>query len=169
MSLKPSTGADLATQIVQNQIDRLENSEILLGPAAIAVALASAYHTYAKEATLSGADCTFGGNVSILESAFITDNSTAVPENIAQGICDYWSTITAPGTPSHGGTTVISVTVDGSAILSAMKAAVQNVTVGGWSAFFSATGAIVKTIPCTVTEMMPGTPPYPQAFMETIA
>lgn len=168
MSLNSATGANLANAAVQSQIDKLQNGQTIKSPTEIAKDLAAAYHEYAKEGTLPGADLSSGGDISILESAFISDNSPQVPAQIAQGICDYWSSITTPGTPAHGGTSVVSVKINGSAVVSDMENAINSVSSGGLDAFFDATGAVVKTIPCTITEMMPTTPPSPQSFPEVI-
>lgn len=174
MALNPSTGASAANDAVQAQIDRLANEQPLNSPSAMAQELAAAYHDYAKLAILPGADMTAGGTLSILESAFVSDNTSAVAAQIAQGICDYWSSFATPGTPAHGGTSVVSVVVNGGSVLAAMTAAVQGLirdtaTADGWLDFYNATESVVKTIPCTITEMMPGSPPYPQAFPETIS
>ncbi|MBD3610534.1 MAG: hypothetical protein HUJ30_08295, partial [Gammaproteobacteria bacterium] len=117
---------------------------------------------------------TGGGTLTILENAFISDNTSLVVANIAQGICDYWSSITATGDPAHGGIVVNSVTIDGAAVLTEMKAAISGVitdtaVADAWLAFYQATEAVVKTIPCTINEEMPGTPTYPQDFSETIS
>lgn len=169
MSLNPLTGADLATAAVQAQINKAQSGEAIKTPAEMAQDLAAAYHAYAKAGTLAGADLASGGDVTILESAFVSDNSTAVPAQIAQGICDYWSSINTAGTPSHGGTSVVSVVIDGESLVSAMESAIRGVTSGGWPAFFSVTDAVVKTIPCTITELMPTTPPTQQTFQEYIS
>jgi len=173
MGLNASTGASAATAAVQAQINKLIAEQPIKSNIDIAKDLAAAYHGYAQQATLPGADCSAGGTLSLLEAAFITDNSSNVPGNIAQGICDYWSSINTIGAPAHGGISVVSVAINGGAVFAAMLAAINgtitNTAVAdAWLAFYQATEAVVKTIPCTITEMMPGSPPYPQAFAEVI-
>jgi len=165
MSLNASSGANVATAAVQAQIDKLLAEMPIKSNADIAKDLAAAYHGYAQQATLPGADCSAGGTLALLEAAFITDNSGLVPGNIAQGICDYWSSITATGAPAHGGTAVVSVAINGGAVLASMVAAITGVITtaavpDAWLAFYQATESVVKTIPCTITELMPpsGTP-----------
>lgn len=182
MSLIASDGAAAANTALNAQINRLNQSQALKTPSEMAVELAAAYHDYAKTAILPGADCTAGGTVSILEAAFVSDNTSAMVAKIAQGICDYWSSFITPtsitdpetGLYPHGGTSVVSVVVNGTAVLAAMTAAVQalitnTAKVDAWLDFYNATQAVVNTIPCVITEMIPGTPPVPTPFPEVIS
>jgi len=174
MSLDPQTGASIAAEAVAAQFARLDADEDLLSPAEMGVELAEAYHAYAREGTLPGANLAIGGTLSILESAFVATNDAGMPAQLAQGICDYWATNIALGVPAHGGTSVVSVQVNAALVLAAMTAAVQALITDAavpdaWQKFFEETEAVVSTIPCIVTEMMPGSPPFPQAFPETIS
>ena len=173
MPLVSADGAAAANTALNTQIIKQQNGEAIKTPTDMAKDFAAAYHEYAKSATLLGADMSNGGTVAILESAFISDNTPTMVAKIAQGICDYWSTFITVGIPAHGGTTVVSVVVTGAAVLASMTAAVQalitNVaTEDGWLGFYDATEAVVKTIPCIITEMIPGTPPVAVPFPETI-
>jgi len=173
MSLVASTGASAANSALQAQITKLENEQALKSNADMAKDFASAYHDYAKSSILLGADMTAGGTLSILEAAFVTDNTSGMAAQIAQGICDYWSSFIVAGIPAHGGTSVVSVVVNGAAVLAAMTAAIEALITDqsqadGWLNFFQDTETVVKTIPCVITEMIPGTPPVPTPFPETI-
>lgn len=157
-------------QEIQDQVDR----ETPLSPAAMASRLAQVYHDHAKGATLPGADLSAGGDVSLLEQAFeVTDSSLQV-DKLAAGLCSYWTTCGAPGLPAHGGTAVVSVVIPGASVLAAMRAAVQGLITTEevdqpFRKFFEATDQVVQTIACTVTEMIPGTPPVPTPFPEAIS
>ena len=173
MPLVPANGANAATSAVNAQITKLQNGDLIKSNVDIAKDLAAAYHDYAKSATLPGADMSAGGTVSILEAAFVPDNTPGMATQIAQGICDYWSSFAVAGVPAHGGTSVITVVVNGASVFAAMTSAVQSLitdaqTTDVWLNFYQQTEIVVKTIPCTITEMMPGSPPYPQAWQETI-
>ena len=170
MSLNIATGATPSKEAVDRQISRSENQETLLTPEQVAVELADAYDTYAKEGTLPGADLTTGGTKSLLEAGFISDNTSATIDRIAEGICDYWISNNTPGTPAHGGTSVVSVTIDANSKLADMKAAIAALVTdepvsGFMDVFYQATQDVVKTIPCTIVEMISRTP---TPFEETI-
>jgi len=171
--LNANTGATAANNALIAQINKHNNGEEIKSPTDIAKDFALAYHDYAKSATLPGADCTAGGTLSLLESAFISDNTPATITKIAQGLCNYWSSFITPGAPAHGGTSVVSVVVNGSAVLAPMIAAAQALVTDqskpdGWLDFYNATQNVVKTIPCVITEIIPGTPPVPTPFPEFI-
>ena len=168
MTLNAATGATPSQDAVDQQIQRGIDLETLLTPAQVAVELAAAYDTYSKEGILSGGDLSVGGTKSLLDSGFVTDNTTATIQSIAEGICNYWSSNNTPGTPTHGGTAVQSVTIDGASKIPAMVAAITGATSGGWEGFYAATEAVVKTIPCVIVELIP---PFstPTPFPETIS
>ncbi len=174
MPLNPATGATAANNALIAQIDKQNNGEPITPQSDMAKQFATAYHNYAKAATLPGADCTAGGILSILESAFISDNTAATIDRIALGLCNYWSSFITPGAPAHGGISVVSVVVNGAVVFAAMKAAVTALVTNqlkpdGWIDFYNATEAVVRTIPCVITEIIPGTPPVPTPFPETIS
>jgi len=174
MTLNASSGASAANSALQAQITKLENNQTLKSPTDMGKDFAAAYHDYAKSSILPGADMSAGGTLSILESAFVSDNTSGMAAQIAQGICDYWSSFAVPGVPAHGGTSVVSVVVDGASVIAAMTAAVQSLITDveqadGWLNLYQDTEAVVKTIPCVITEMIPGTPPVPTPFPETIS
>lgn len=167
MTLNVTTGATASQQAVDDQYDRSNNGEALLTPTQMAELLAAAYDLYAKEGTLPGGDLTAGGDLSILEAGFISDNTPATVTNIATAICNYWTSNNTPGLPAHGGTEVVSVTIDGASAIPAMTAALQPVLTGGWLGFYNATQPVVLSIPCVVVELIqPGNVPTP--FPETI-
>lgn len=169
MSLNIATGSTPSQITVDEQIQRAIDKETLSTPTQVAIELADAYLLYSKEGTLPGADLTVGGNQSLLNSGFITDNTPLTIDSIAEGICNYWSTNNAIGTPAHGGTSVVSVVIDGASATPAMKAAIESIITDvsgdGWTAFYQATQDVVKTIPCIITEIVAGTP---TPFEETI-
>lgn len=154
---------------IQAQMDR----KTPLSNADMAKKLATVYVDYSKQATLLGADMTAGGTAAILESAFEVTDPATEPAKLAAGICNYWATFAAPGVPAHGGTVVQSVVVSGAAMIAAMTAAIQGAITDKEVAdpfvkFFQDTEAVVKTIPCVITEVIPGTPPVPTPFPEFI-
>ena len=169
MTLNISTGVVPSQVSVDAQIQRSIDLDPLLTPAQVAVELAASYLEYSKEGTLPGADLTPGGTQSILNAGFISDNTTATITAIAEGICNYWTTNNAIGTPTHGGTSVQSVDINGAAVIPQMIAAIQSILTDvaglGFEAFYTATEAIVKTIPCVITEIVDGSPVQ---FPETI-
>lgn len=171
MTLNVTTGADPSQQAVDDQIDRSNNKETLLTPSEVAKLLAAAYDGYAKEGALPGGDLTAGGTLSLLESGFISDNTPATVTNVAAAICNYWASNNTPGLPAHGGTSVVSVTIDGASAIPAMTAALQAIVTDqpadGWVGFYNASQAVVLSIPCVVVELIqPGNVPTP--FPETI-
>lgn len=171
MTLNVTTGATPSQQAVDDQVQRAVDEQTLLTPAQVAVLLADAYDAYSKEGTLSGGDLSVGGTKSILDSGFITDNTPATVSNIAAAVCNYWATNNTPGTPTHGGTSVQSVTIAAAAAIPAMTAAIQGYVTDeagdGWVGFYNVTQSVVNSIQCTVVELIqPGNVPTP--FLETI-
>lgn len=169
MSLNPATGGDLAQAAVDRQVQRVEDRQPLLTPAQVALELSEAYDTYAKEGTLPGANLTVGGDKSILDAGWVTDNTTATISRIAQSICDYWSTNNTPGSPAHGGSSVVSVTINGSAVLAAMTQAITDAVTDdpdvGVRKLYDVTEPVVKTIPCVIIELIEGVPtPFPETI-----
>jgi len=174
MALDASKGADLFEAIVEGQVARNSSGTTLQTPSVIAGLLADAYVEYSQDAILLGANMTGGGTKSLLTAAFTLDNTPAGIQRISDGLIAYWSTFSTIGQPAHGGTSVVSVVVTGATVSAAMLAAVTalitttQVTSGGLLKFFTDTQAIVNTIPCIITEIIPGTPPVPTPFPEFI-
>lgn len=169
MALDPSSAGQAFQAEIQAQMYR----EIPLSNADMARKLAQVYLDYSKAATVPGADMSAGGDVSILEDAFQVVDPAAQVQKLATGICNYWATFATPGIPAHGGTAVESVTVAGASMITAMTAAIQSLVTDQevpdpFVKFFQATEAVVKTIPVTVVEVIPGTPPTPTPFPEFI-
>ena len=170
MALDASSSGDAMAQEIQDQVEREEP----LSPAAMAARLAQVYLDHSKAATLPGADLSAGGDVSLLEQAFqVTDSSLQV-DKLAAGLCSYWATCGAPGIPAHGGTSVVAVVIPGPSVLAAMRSAVQSLITTEevdhpFRKFFETTDQVVRSIPCVVTEGIPGTPPVPTPFPEVIS
>lgn len=169
MALDSSTSGDAFAQEIADQVARSEP----LSNAAMASRLAQVYHEHAQASTVAGADMSAGGTLSLLETAFEVVDPAAQVDKLAAGLCSYWATCGAPGVPAHGGTAVVSVTVAGASVLAAMRAALQSLITTEevehpFRKFFETTDAVVKTIPVVVVEMIPGTPPAPTPFPETI-
>lgn len=95
------------------------------GKKSVAGDLAKAYNDYAKGGTILGADCSAGGAVALLETAFTTDGTPASIFKMASGICNFWQTVPKPGIPSHGGVAVVAVVPLFSAVIPGVTAAIQ--------------------------------------------
>lgn len=169
MPLNSSSAGQSFQDEIQAQIDR----DTPLSNADMAKKLAQVYLEYSKGATVLGADMTAGGTLSILEDAFLVSDPAAQVAKLAAGVCNYWATCGVPGIPAHGGTVVQSVTIAGASMIAAMTAAIQSLVTDQavpdpFGKFFQTTEAVVKTIPVTVVEVIPGTPPTPTPFPEFI-
>jgi len=141
------------------------------GKTPVAPDLAKAYDAYAKDATIPGADCSAGGNVSVLEAAFTTDNTPASIARMAAGVCAYWQALPIMGTASHEGTVVVSVLPTFAALVPAMTAVVTaQVTTSDfdkpYKRLFKAIEDLLKTASIAITETMPTVPPSPMTFPE---
>ena len=157
-------------QKIADQVAR----ETPLSLSAMAQHLAAVYRDYSKAATLSGADLTAGGDVSLLEDAFLVEDSSVQVTRLAAGLCSYWATCGAPGVPAHGGTSVQSVVITTAGHVSAMEAAIRALVTDeevpdAFSAFYQATENVVRLFPCTMVEIIPGSPPAPVPFPEFLA
>lgn len=135
---------------------------------------ATAYHNYASNGTVPGAE-SGDGDKSILSAtltACYENGSNLESINIlAQGLADYWATVcVTPGDPAHGGTTVTDVTNDSSSRVLAYKTAIENSyrsskTLPYFEHFVENVEAVVKTVIWTVTETVDGSP---KTFTESI-
>jgi len=172
MSLTPATGATPSETSVSDQIQRGIDEVTLLTPTQVASELAQAYLDYSKEGILPGADLTVGGTKSLLDDAFLSDNTAATIDAMAEGICNYWDTNNTPGTPAHGGTVVVSVAINAAAKIPAMKTAITDFIASpsptGFLGLYQATEAVVKTFACIITETINVPPPTDTPFPETI-
>ena len=108
-------------QKIADQVAR----ETPLSPTAMAQQLAAVYRDYSRTATLAGADMTAGGNVSLLEDAFLVEDSSVQVTRLAAGLCAYWATCGVPGMPAHGGISVQSVVITTAGHVAAMEAAIR--------------------------------------------
>lgn len=170
MALDAAASGDAMAQEIADQIAR----STPLSNEAMAGRLATVYLDHSKKATLPGADVSSGGDISILKSAFEVLDSSLQVDKLATGLCNYWATCGTPGMPAHGGTSVVSVTIPGPAVMAAMKAAIQSLVTTSkvdrpFEKFFSTTDNVVKAIPCIVTEVIPGTPPVPTPFPDFLS
>ena len=133
---------------------------------------AAGYKEYAEQGIVLGADNS-GSNESIIEAAL---GKTTTVTDLATAFANYWATVAViPGTPAHGGTSVISVVNDASTRVSAFEAAIEAsiTTTESKPYFFNFVNNIetmaVSTIIWTVTELMPTVPPSPSPFPEIIS
>jgi len=170
MALDYTSAGDGMEAAIQDQIER----ETPLSLQDMAHELAVVYRDYSKEATLPGADLSAGGTLSILEDAFTVLDPAAQVTKLAAGLCLYWASCAAPGVPAHGGTVVLSVVIPGPTVQAAMEAAIRGLITtqavpAPFRKFYQTTEAVVKTIPCVVTELIPGTPPVPTPFPEFLS
>lgn len=132
---------------------------------------AAGYKEYAEQGIVLGADNS-GSDESIIE--FAIGKTTTVTE-LATAFANYWATVAIlPGTPAHGGISVVSVVNDAATRVSSFEAAIEAsmTTKESKPYFYNLVNNIetmaVSTIIWTVTEMMPTTPPSPSPFPETI-
>jgi len=143
------------------------------GSASVSSSLAKAYDDYAKKAVIAGADCSQGGNKDLLIVAFSSDNTPATIDRMAANLCAYWQSLPVPGTPAHGGVSVVAVLPAFASLVSAMTTAVKGCVTTSqfekpYKRLFSAVEAVLKTVPVIVTEMMPTTPTAPAPFPEIL-
>ena len=133
---------------------------------------AAGYDDYAKQGVVPGAANT-GGDIGILDAVLRSDGNITVT-SFAQAFVDYWSTVAVePGNPVHGGTEVVSVTNNAVSLVSLFEQAIHSSLTTQESKpyfyqFISNLQAAVTQIVWTVTEIMPGAPPYEQDFPEAI-
>jgi len=133
---------------------------------------ATAYDNYAKQGVVLGATNT-GGNKSILESFLRTVTSGNNTTAFSTALANYWATVSvAPGTPSHGGTGVVSVVNDATSKVSLFAAAITaSITSERKTPYFKhfieniQTMAVAQIV-WTVTEAIPNVGPVP--FPENI-
>ena len=152
MALDPTTYGQQAEQALEQQIA----SGGALAPEDMSAEFAGIYYDYSVEGEADGVDVAAGGTQSILDPAFISDNTSATVTQIADAICDYWESVDTPGEATVLDV-VISVTVDASAQRAPMEQAIIDYTESGparngWAGFYDATEEVVNQIPFEVTE-----------------
>lgn len=130
-------------------------------PADSANKLAAAFHNYIKGGTLPGCNMQAGGQESLLVAAF---TAPTLPATMGAAICSFLNTILTPGLPVHGGTVVVSVLVLGSSQAAAMVAAITGLITNqdrpeAYKYFIEQIEAVIKVVPCTITETMPNGAP----------
>ena len=152
MSLDPQTYGQQAEQALTDQIE----SWGALTPEEMSQEFAAIYHDYAREGECGGVDISAGGDASILDPAFISDNSSATITQIANALCDYWESFTTPG-EAQVLDVVVSVSPDASAQRAPMESAIIDyINSGdardGWVGWYEATQDVAEQIPFAVTE-----------------
>lgn len=164
--LNTSTGATAADAALQAQYNRQAAAELLNTPEEMSTEFGNACADYLKEGILLGGDLSAGGTISILQNGFISDNTAATATALATAVCNFLETNTTTGTPQVG-SSVQSVTIAANAKISTMAAAILTIintppATTGWVNFFNAIDPIVKTIECTIIELVdPGAVPTP--------
>lgn len=138
-------------------------------------AFATGYNDYAKEGIVLGADNS-GGNKSIIEDFMrgVSSRSQTITD-FAQALADYWSTVAlANGLPMHGGIEVVSISNDAASHVANFEAAIlASITQTESKPYFHQFVSNIETMAVrqiiwTVTELMPGSPPSPASFPESI-
>ena len=152
MSLDPDTYGQQAEQALTDQIKRSNR----LSPEEMSQEFAAIYHDYGREGECGGVDISAGGDPSILEPAFISDNSPETITQIANALCDYWETFTEPG-DAEVLDVVTNVAPDASGQRSEMENAIADYVASGdsrdgWVGWYYATQDVVSQIPFSVTE-----------------
>lgn len=142
------------------------------GKSPVVSALASAYDAYAKGATIKGASCAAGGNLSLLVSAFTSDNSPGTMLNMAAKLCAYWQALPKVGLPAHGGVAVVSAVPSFQTLNSVVYAAIAGCVTTSqfdkpYKRLFKAVEDALKTAPIVITETMPNG--SPTAFTEYLS
>lgn len=140
----------------------------------VAMDLAEAYNNYAKGANIAGADCSAGGSLALLESAFSPDNSPVTVLNMASKLCAFWQNLPKPGVPAHGGLVVVTVAPSFQTLNSAVYLAIQNCLTQQpfeqpYKRLFKAIETVLKTAPIAIVETMPTSPPSPSTFTEFLS
>ena len=152
MSLDPDTYGQQAEQALTDQIERSDR----LPPEQMSQEFASIYHDYGREGECGGVDISAGGDPSILDPAFISDNSPETITQIANALCDYWESFVTPGDAE-----VLDVVTNVAPDASAQRAPLESAIVDyinsggardGWVGWYYATQGVVSQIPFSVTE-----------------
>ena len=134
-------------------------------------AFADAYDAYAAAGVVLGAANT-GGTKSIIEDELRNPGISVA--TLAQAFADYWATVAvSPGTPAHGGTSVVSVVNNSASLVSAFAAAITaslraTESTPYFEEFISNIEDVVLTIQWTVTETILTPSPVPTPFIELI-
>ncbi len=158
MALQPSNVADVYKDTVEEQSRRFRDKETLYTESQLGAIFAEAYEDYVKGGTLLGGNLAAGGILPPLKIGMSPSRDSTVVATMANAIAAYWASCVTVGTPSHGGTAVVSVVIPvvPSAIQAALEA--QNVPPYPEDAYLSMIQAIqdvVTATPCVITELMP--------------
>lgn len=137
-----------------------------------AAEFATFYNDYATQGEVLGATNT-GGDPALLEAVM---KAPTTPQALGKAFADFWALVAlTPGPPMHGGISPISVTNDAASKVDLFVGAVlASVTDQRSQPYFlnlisNVETMAVKSIVWTVTELMPGVPPFPMVFPEAIA
>ena len=156
-------GSGLNTNVIIAEFNKIVNDQIdefVLNPSQVSSLMSTSYYSESKNGIILGANVATGGVESLLDDAFLGDNTPTVVNNMAQSVNDYWHSI-PPGTPTHGGSVVISVTTNltsvniESAIIEIMNNPPTNDGIGN---LLNAINDTVQAATFFITENVSGTP-----------
>ena len=138
------------------------------GTSLIGLILGEAYQRYSMEATAFGV-AFHSGDSTLLEEAFSCSNDPRDIDKMADRICRYWQGLVHPGSPSHGGTSVVSVQPSFLGAIPAMKSAIASCittieTPNAYARLFYAMESVLNATSIVVVELMPTSPPTPMSF-----
>ncbi|MFW6156784.1 MAG: hypothetical protein ACOC7J_05645 [Armatimonadota bacterium] len=155
MALDPKTYGEQAETELEEQIDAVMDGGGL-SPEDMSKEFAAVYHDYAREGECGGVDIAAGGDQAVLDPAFVSDNSAATIEQLAQALCDYWDTFDTEGEAQELDV-VTDVSPQAQDQVSAMETAIEDYIASGddrdgWVGWYEATEAVVKQIEFLVTE-----------------
>lgn len=175
MALNPASAAAAISAAYQDAsgIDASGNPTGAMPAGNYPADFASAYNDYAMAGVVPGAENT-GGDASILEAALTSATSSpATITTLATAFANYWATVAIdPGTPAHGGVSVVSVSNNAATLAALFEAAINaSITDEDSSPWFetfisNVQDMAVANIVWTVTELIP--PAVPTPFTEVI-
>lgn len=157
--------ANLQVQALIDTFDARVAKQIagpVVSPRSMAALFAGDYFVYSKTGVVPGVGVAAGGTESLLADAFLVDNTAGTPERMGNSIAEYWKTVTTPGTPAHGGSSVTAVQV--LAINADFIAAVESVITTvltsplGTHTLHHAIQDVLLGTQFIVTELIEGTP-----------
>lgn len=172
MALNPS----VASTAITSSYTLLVGLEDKYGDVDYPMDFAVAYDTYARQGEVLGA-INEGGNPAILANFLrsIPGDSPATVRAFAQAFANYWSEVCiTPGSPAHGGTSVIEVTNNALDLVAAFEAAIRtSLTTQEMKPYFyhfinNLEAIAVSQIVWTITEAMPPSG-SPASFPEGIS
>lgn len=157
--LNPNAFGAQAENLLQDQV----SGTISLSSSEMSEAFADIYFDYSKEGSVAGVQVSLGGSKSLLNGAFVSDNTPSTISSIASGLLNYWDTvITIDPAGAEVLDVVVSVVVSASGLQSALENAISSYSEAGnarngWVGFFEAQEDVIKQIPFIVTETQTST------------